>query len=309
MINKRLLLIRMIGILFLITGLISLFAAPAEFSSFYAFIDGGAYHYEGFGFGSLMFAVIIICALIYAALALICIPVGLGNIRLTFWGYRVSRILFIAMIAVGSAVAFCIGFSFPLFDIFSVLQYIVIILIAIIALVILPYLILRFYKNPNTKQIFSSSRNIYIENQPEHKMVVIVLNLVWVMFFTVMIFLKGGFPFLGNFIFGIKGTYLLSAVIFTLFVLNYLYYRNIKFTKYGMLIFYVFLILSVIVTFLIVPSSDLINMLELPAYEMREIVFLLNIFSGINPGLFFGVLLVIQIVFLLSEKIRESPLF
>ena len=300
--KKRLLLIRIAGILFLFTGLVSLFAFPAEFTSFYSFSNGGAFNYEGFGFGSILFAVILICVFMYAALALICIPVGIGNIKSTYWGYRLSRILFITVIAIGITSVICIGLSFHLLDSFSIPQYIVIISILIITLVVLPYLLLRFYKNQKTKQIFSTSRSTYFENQSEQKMAVILLNLIWVMAFVVMIFLKGAFPFMGRFIFKTQGTYILSAVIFALLVLNYLFYKNIRLTKYAMLVFYVFLVLSVVITFTIVPGRDFINMLELPAYEIREMASILNIVSEINAGCFFGVMLVIQTILLLTDK-------
>lgn len=293
--------VRIAGGFFLSAGLFSLFSVPAEFSSFYAFTKGGLFQFEGFGFGSLLFAFIFVNTMLYAALAAICIPIGIGNIKLTYWGYRISRIITIAVIVIGVASTICIGLSFRLLDSFRVPQYIMLIMISLTALVVFPYLILRFYNNQKTKQIFNSSRNMYFENQSEQKIAVILLNLVWVMFFAVMILLKGAFPFLGRFIFETEGTYILSSVIFTLLVLNYLYYRNVRFTKYALLIFYAFIILSVVVTFLVVPLMDFINMLGLPAYEMSEMASLLTIVSGINPGFFFAALIVIQTLFLLRE--------
>lgn len=300
--KKRLLLIRIVGTLFLVTGLFSLFAFPAEFTSFYAFSNGGAFTYEGFGFGSILFAEILTSALIYAALALICIPVGIENTKSTYLGYKLSCILFITMIAIGISSVICIGLSFRLLDLFSVSQYIIIISVLTLTLVILPYLLLRFYQNQKTKQIFGPSQNTYLENQSEQKLVVVVMNLVWVMAFAVMIFLKGAFPFMGRFIFKTQGTYLLSAVIFTFIVLNYLFYKNIRLIKYAMLVFYTFLALSVVMTFSIIPVRDFIGMLELPAYEMREMASLLNIVSEIHIWLFFGVMLVIQTILLLTDK-------
>jgi hypothetical protein len=300
--KKRLFIVRITGVLFLAAGLISLFAFPAEFSSFYPFSTGGAFNYDGFGFGSILFAAIMIIALIYASLALICIPAGIGNIKHAYWGYRLSRILFIAVIAVGISSVICIGFSFNLLNAFSVSQYIIIVSLVILTLVILPYLLLRFYNNQNTKQIFSLSTNTYFENQSELKMAVVLLNLVWVMAFVVMIFLKGAFPFMGRFIFKTQGTYLLSAVIFALLILTYLFYKNIRFIKYFMFVFYAFLVLSVVITFIIVPGRDFIRMLELPAFEIREMASLLNIVSGINMGYFFGAMIVIQTVLTIADK-------
>jgi len=300
--KKRLLLIKIIGMLFLITGLTSLFACPAELTSFYAFSNGGAYAYEGFGFGSIMFAVISGSVLIYAALVMICIPIGIENIKATFLGYQLTCIFFNTMIAVGISLVTCIGFSFRLLDIFSFSQFAIIISILILTLIILPFLLLRFYKNQKTKQLFSPSQNTYFENKSEQKMVVVLLNLVLVMVFAVMIFLQGAFPIMGHFVFKTQGTYLLSATIFTLLFLNYLFYKNISMIKYVLLTFYAFLFLSVVITFSIIPLRDFIGMLELPAYETHEMAPILNIVAGINIWWFFGAMFIIQTILLLKDK-------
>jgi MFS family permease len=300
--NIRLILVRCIGVLFLLIGLISLYAVPAEFTSFYSFSTGGDFYYEGFGFGSLLFATILISALLYATLALIGIPVGIGNIQSTSWGYRLSCIFLVSVIAIGASFVICIGLSFRLLDSLIVSQYILILFILIQMLVVLPYLLLRFYRNQNTKRLFSPSRNAFFVNQSESKMVSIFLNLMWVIAFVVMIFLKGAFPFMGVFVFKTLGTYLLSAAILVLLVLSYLFYKNIKQIKYVMLAFYVFLFLSFVITFVIVPGKDFVGMLELPAYEMREMASLLNLVAGINAGYFFGTILVIQTILLLTDK-------
>lgn len=303
--KTRLLLIRIAGVLFLVTGLVSLFAFPAEFTSFYAFSNGGAFYYEGFGFGSIMFAVILTSALIYAAIALICIPVGIGNIKSTYLGYRLSCILLIAIIVIGISTVICIGFSFRLSDLYSVSQHIVMISILILTLIVLPYLLLRFYKNQKTRQLFNPSRNTHLENQSVQKMVVVVLNMVWVTAFFVMIFLKGAFPFVGRFIFKTQGTYLLSAVILALLVLNYMYYKNTRPAKYIMLAFYVFLVLSVVITFSIIPMRDFIGMLKLPQYETSQMSSILNVVSKINIWCFFGAMLLIQTILILTDKRKK----
>ncbi len=300
--KKRRLFIRIMGIFFLLVGLGSLFAFPAEFTSFYAFSYGGAFAYEGFGFGSLLFAVILTSALIYAVLALICIPLGIGNIRTTYTGWKLTRILSIFVIAIGVSSVVCLGASYRLFDSIGVMPYIVILSTFVLILIVLPVLLLRFYKNQETKEIFKPSQNTHFENQSDPKMAVVFLNLVWIMTFAVLIFLKGAFPFMGRVLFMTQGTWLLSIAMFVLFVLTYLFYRYGKWTRYVMLAFYAFLVLSVIISFSILSVGDFIDMLELPAYEMNEMAPMLKIVSEIRAGWFFGSLLVIKTVLLLTDK-------
>ena len=299
--NKRLILIKAIGVLFLVVGLLSLFAFPAEFTSFYAFSSGGAFYYVGFGFGSILFTVILTDALLYAVLALVLIPVGIENIKSTYLGFKLSRILFMTVMVMGIAAAFCFGFSLQLRNFLNIAQSIVIILLILISLVFLPFLLLCFY-NQKTERLFSPSRNTYLENQSEQKMMVFLLNMFWVAAFVVMIFLQGAFPFMGRFVFEVRGTYFLSTVIFALIVINYLFYMNIRLIKYVMLAFFAFLALSVVFTFSVIPLRDFIGMLKLPAYERLEMSNLLNMASGINLGWFFGIVLAIQTILLFTDK-------
>lgn len=67
------LLLRSIGFIILFIGIISAYYGPYEHAIFYLFSEGGPFHYDGFGFGSLWFAVNIIqiaCYYIVAALSL-----------------------------------------------------------------------------------------------------------------------------------------------------------------------------------------------------------------------------------------------
>jgi hypothetical protein len=58
--QKHGLLIRLIGALLLVAGLAAAYIAPIEVYTYYAFAPGGRFSYEGFNFGSFMFAYITI---------------------------------------------------------------------------------------------------------------------------------------------------------------------------------------------------------------------------------------------------------
>jgi hypothetical protein len=74
-----------IGVALLLVGLVAAVYAPAELGGFAFFAAGGRFHYEGFGFGSLMFAVIAWQIIAYTAIALVLIPLGYGHLRLRRW--------------------------------------------------------------------------------------------------------------------------------------------------------------------------------------------------------------------------------
>ena len=48
--------VRLVGLALLVVGVVSALVGPAETYVFRLFREGGRFHFEGFGFGSLMFA-------------------------------------------------------------------------------------------------------------------------------------------------------------------------------------------------------------------------------------------------------------
>ncbi|MGD8586976.1 MAG: hypothetical protein PVJ75_16615, partial [Chloroflexota bacterium] len=76
------LIFRLGGLLLLLAGLAGLFIAPMEIPVYSQFEAGGRFTYEGFGFGSLMFGNITVQIAGYYFIALICIPLGYGHLRL-----------------------------------------------------------------------------------------------------------------------------------------------------------------------------------------------------------------------------------
>ena len=74
-----------IGALLLLVGAIAAFSGPVEMYCFYFFVEGGRFHFEGFGFGSLVFASIAWQIVGYYAIALLFIPLGYAHLRPRRW--------------------------------------------------------------------------------------------------------------------------------------------------------------------------------------------------------------------------------
>lgn len=300
---KRETLIRIFGILLLAMGLFSLFCIPTEFTSFYAFIDGGNNYYEGFGFGSLMFAFIVFSAMAYSSLALLGIPFGIGNITLKKWGFNLSLATLRAIMILGAAMTVGFLFSFDLIRTLESYQTLMILTFSFLFLIILPYFLIKFYKKPKTEQLFrTSDKESYFEKQSPEKLTIIMLNLFWVFVLYLFVFLEGAFPFFGEFVFKREGTYLLSIAIFILLVLTYLIYKNMHYIKYAMMVFYTLMFLTFALTFFNNSTNEFFNMLDLPAYELERVLPAFRIPAGINLGFFFGVLLIIQVYLVFKTK-------
>lgn len=305
--QKKIVLIKILGFVFLAVGLFSLFCIPAEFTSFYAFMDGGRYHYEGFGFGSLMFAFIILNAMVYLFLALLGIPLGIGNVMLKKWGFNLSLAAFGTLLILGATLIISFLSSFDLLRMLTLYQILTILIFILLFFIVLPYFLIKFYKKLSTEQLFKSSdTESYFEKQSPEKLIIILLNLFWIFVFYLLIFLKGAFPFFGEFIFQREGAYLLSTAIFILLVLTYLFYKDKHYTKYGMMIYYVLLFFTFALTFFNNSTNSFFNLLGLPIYEIEKVVPAFRIPAGVNLGFFFGILIFIQIYLMFRVKNNDN---
>lgn len=303
---KRKILIRITGILFLAVGLISLFIFPAEFTSFYAFTEGGKFHYEGFAFGSLMFAFIISNAMAYFTFAVFCIPLGMGNLKLKKWGLNLSLACLKTISIIGMTLMIAFLFSFELIKKLELYQTLLILSFLIIFLIALPFAAIKFYINPKTGSLFQESvPGNYFEKQSTNQLTVLLLNYFWMMVFYLLIFLKGAFPLWGEFIFKKEGVYLISTAVFVLLVISYFFYKNKYRAEIASLIYYLFLFFTFAFTYFKYSTNDFLNKLSLPVYEMEKIVPAFWIPAGINLGVFFGTLIIIQIFLVVMVKIKK----
>jgi hypothetical protein len=75
----------LLGTVLLLIGVGAAFVAPLEMYCFYLFSEGGRFHYEGFGFGSFMFANIAAQIVGYYIIAGVAIPLGYGHVKRLRW--------------------------------------------------------------------------------------------------------------------------------------------------------------------------------------------------------------------------------
>jgi hypothetical protein len=85
-------LLKAIGVVLIVVGIIAAYFGPLEIYVFYLFSAGGPFYHEGFGVGSFWFAVLVVMNIGYYAIAAICLPAGIGHVKLRRWGYTLTHL-------------------------------------------------------------------------------------------------------------------------------------------------------------------------------------------------------------------------
>ena len=91
----------LIGWLMLAAGALCVVAAVLEIGAYGQFAEGGRFHYDGYGPGSVMFALIALSLLAYAGLAAIMLPLGYGHVRRRAWSVLIAEALTWTWMVVG----------------------------------------------------------------------------------------------------------------------------------------------------------------------------------------------------------------
>ena len=87
------LIIKVVGILMLLTGVFAAVVGLVEIYCFYLFSEGGRFHYEGFGVGAFMFANIASQIVGYYLIAAVGISLGYGHLVGRRWARALALTL------------------------------------------------------------------------------------------------------------------------------------------------------------------------------------------------------------------------
>jgi MFS family permease len=208
-------LLTIIGVLLLVGGVAVGLLGPVEMYSFYLFSKGGRFHYQGFGFGSFMFANIASQIIGYYLIAIILITLGYGHLKLRQWARVLALAWLWSWLVVGGPLIMVVFFilvgskdlSFP---------------VALISLIFLglsylifPGLLIRFYKGRNVCKTLETNdtKKAWIETLPIPILVLSSLYSFYLIMFHILILFNGMFPVFGNFRFGLQGIVLLDISI------------------------------------------------------------------------------------------------
>lgn len=261
--------IKMLGIIQLLIGFVSLLIAPIEIYCFYLFSESGHLHYEGFGIGSFLHVLIVGQIFALYAIGILFIIIGYGHLKLKSWTLNLSI----------ASIRFWILFGTPFMVFFLPLlttkeintgyPVLLVTSAAIILVILIPGLLLFFYKQENVKRLFMPLHvNGYAyEIMPVSSFMALLVYLLYILLFHIMIFFHGIFPLFGRFLTGLNGIIIYSFLILIFCIFIYGLYKKNFFLWIGSVVVFTLLTLSAVITFLSIKYLEIIDLLDLPKLE------------------------------------------
>jgi hypothetical protein len=268
--KDRTLILAVIGAGLLLVGAVAACYAPAELYCFPLFSAGGRFHYEGFGFGSVMFAVIAWQVVAYAAIALVLIPLGYGHLRVRRWARLWMLSLLWSAWIVGLPLIVVFLFLLSVKDLPSTAAWLVLVTLGVSYLVG-PGLLIRFYSSHDVRRTFEGkdAQSYRIESLPMPVLVLVVLFIFYASVMNVPLFFQGLFPLFGVWLSGIPGVLALAVSIVSLAGLAWGVWRQRMWAWWGALGYFVLLPLSGVVTLLRSSWAEILSLLRLPPMEVE----------------------------------------
>lgn len=298
-----------IGVLLSAIGLIAAIYAPLEFYSFYLFSNGGRFYYEGFGFGSLMFAIIAWQIILYYLIAIIFIPLGYAHLRLRHWVRTVSITLLWCWIVLGIPLLI---FGLTLFSFKEIPPTFAVIIIVLLAFayLILPWLLIRFYQSEKVIQVIENrDPNTYqIESIPIPILVLSFLSIFYVLTLHLPIFFNGIFPFFGVWFTGLEGIVLIEICVLILVLITWGLIRSKKWAWWGSLVYFGTLTFTIILTFRKTSYLEWLSLINFPPTEI-EILQGMPL-QGYHLAIIFGLplLLTIGVIILVKPHFHSKAM-
>jgi hypothetical protein len=260
-----------IGGLLLLVGIVAAFVGPLEMYCFYLFSEGGRFHYDGFGFGSFMFGNIAAQIVGYYLIAMVCIPLGYGHLRVRRWARTLSLSLLGFWLVAGVPLA--VLFLFILFSSKELSPAGALIAIVSVGLsyTALPGLLIWFYQSRDVKLTFQArdSRSYWIDALPLPVLVLSSLFALYAIVLHLLIFFHGIFPLFGLWLSDLQGILLIDVSTLCLAGLIWGMLRLRPWAWWGSLVYVGLFTLSTILTLSVSSFADILSSMRLPDFEME----------------------------------------
>ena len=301
--KDRAFMLAVIGVLLLFVGMDAAFLGPLEMYCFYLFSEGGRFHYEGFGFGSFMFGNITCQIVGYYLIAVVCIPLGYGHLRLRRWARVLTLTLLWFWIVVGMPLIVVFFLMLVTAKDMSLLVVPAVIAGLLISYFILPGLLIRFYRSRDVRLTFSAKdySSHSLERLPMPVLVLCSLYAFYIIALHAPILFNGIFPFFGVFMFDIWGIFLADILIVCLACLIWGTLRLRAWAWWGALVYFGLMTISSTLT--LSRSSYLYILLKMK-FAPKEIDALDGLpLQGFHLAIFVGIPLIITLgVIVLSKR-------
>ncbi len=269
-----------IGSLFIAIGVFFFLCALLEFPAF-SLLSTGSARYEGFGFGSFMFAFIVFFIYIYFACAILFVTAGIGFISHGWWALRLSQIVLYAWSVAGSVIVVNALLLFTdAFNSFSsfkerIAPYEIVIFLSILVsvLIILPACLSVVLRQAIRRNIFDSTGTVSVLLSRFPLPVALLLVTYVLSFFgcSFSFFLESMFPFMGNIVTGFYGSVCNIAFAMILVVALFFTVRPFPAFRWICVILFSFLAVSSFITFSRYSLIDVCGLLGFPEKEMSMI--------------------------------------
>lgn len=295
-------LIQLIGAGIILIGVFALWVGPQEIFTYYSFTSGGKFHFDGFEFGSFMFAVITIQVIGYYSIALSCIPLGYSHLKLRPWARKLTLTLLWDWMVLGvplSIIAFLMLItskdlppsSLPILGLIFVGIY-----------PVLPLQLIKFYNTQGVqKAIPQQSDHVgWFEQMPQIILVLGNLMIFYIFVLHIPLLFNGIFPFLGRYASGIQGIQLIDLSVLILVFLAWGVLGKKTWAWWGSIVYFLLMILTSTVTFLSNSPKEIFALMKFAPLE-QEIMQKVPIQST-HFLFFFTIPLLITFMILITSK-------
>ena len=265
--------IAVIGVLLLLVGVAAAALGPMELYCFYLFAEGGRFHYEGFGFGSFMFAVIAIQVAGYYVIAMICISLGWGHLRLRRWARRLSLSLLGFWFIVGVPLVIVFMAMLVISKKPSLSTVAAVLPLLVLLYPVIPGLLRRFYRSRDVRMTFETrdSAPHWSERIPLSILVLCTLYGFYIIALHMAILFRGAFPLAGVLITDMAGVALADASILWLACLIWGTLRQQSWAWWGALLYFSVMTVSVFWTFSRLSLADILRVMRFAPLETRAL--------------------------------------
>lgn len=259
----------LIGSLLLLSGITAAFFGPLEIYCYYLFTEGGRFYYEGFGFGSLMFANITIQIVGYYLIALIFIPLGYGHLKRQSWSQKISMALLRTWLILGFPISLVLLFIFVNTKEPSIFIIVLSVLFLIISYTLLPFLLIKFYKSKNVAVALKLEDDTFhfIRKYPVPILALIFLYVGYIFLFHVFLLCRGIFPLWGYWLVNLPGFIALSISILFFIILIIGTAKQKLWAWWASMIYFIAVAVSTLITLSMSQFSEIIRLLKLPLKE------------------------------------------
>ena len=291
-----------LGVVLLLVGLAAAILGPVEMYCFYLFSEGGRFHYNGFGFGSIVFASIAWQIIGYYLIAIVCITLGLGHLNPRRWAKTLTLAGLGAWLVVGIPLTLVTLMLLMTFKPMNIVSLVITMILGLFLYPGVPVILLMFYKNRDVRLTFETrdSRTYWTERLPLPILTLAMLLFFYWLMAHIPIFFNGVFPLFGMLHSGLPGIALSTVVIICLTALIGGVLKVKMWAWWGTLLLLCAVIATSIVTLAPLSFQDIVSAANLPPLESDAMMGIP--LRGLHLSLFLCLPLIAIIILLFTTK-------